>query len=161
MKIRKIIAALLVCTTIAAAVGCNAVEKEAERNLSCTFSVSCANLLEKTDKLPEAKREFVPSDGWIIKPCEVKFAENESVLDILRRLCKENSIQIEYVGTTAIGSAYVEGINQLYEFDAGRESGWIFTVNGTFSTVGASSCLPGQGDEIRWIYTCEIGDAFD
>ena len=38
-------------------------------------------------------------------------------------------------------SYYVEGINQLYEFDCGKNSGWMYSVNGEYPNYGASSYI--------------------
>lgn len=56
-------------------------------------------------------------------PTEVEFTEGESVHDVLQRVCKEAGIQMESSFTPAYNSAYVEGINNLYEFDCGELSG--------------------------------------
>ena len=72
------------------------------------------------------------------------FDSTESVYDILRRICDENNIQMESSFTPAFGSYYVEGINNLYEFDCGGSS-------------GCSSYIPENNDKIAFRYTCELG----
>ena len=52
----------------------------------------------------------------------------------------------------------VEGINQLYELDCGKNSGWMYSVNGTFPNYGASAYKPKDGDVILWVYTCDLGN---
>ena len=59
--------------------------------------------------------------------------------------------------TPAFSSYYVEGINNLYEFDCGQGSGWMYSVNGVFPNYGASDCTVQDGDSIRWLYTCDLG----
>ena len=51
-------------------------------------------------------------------------------------------------------SYYVEGIGNLYEFDCGSESGWMYKVNGWFPNYGCSSYTLSDGDVIVWCYTC-------
>ena len=148
-KAAAVIAAIALTVSSAA---CSGSHTEKERNLSCTFSISCKAAYDNIGSLAEEKREFVSESGWLFEPCEVKYADDESVFDILKRVCAENSILIEYT-STALGSVYVEGINQLYEFDMGSESGWIYTVNGDFAVKGASEYIPAQGDTISWEYT--------
>lgn len=87
----------------------------------------------------------------------VGFDSGESVYDILRRICDENSIQMEASYTPAFSSYYVEGINNLYEFDCGQGSGWMYCVNGVFPNYGCSSYKPANNDEIAFRYTCELG----
>ena len=109
------------------------------------------------DNLKSSKAEFVPSDGWILAPTEVEFTEGESVHDVLQRVCKEAGIQMESSFTPAYNSAYVEGINNLYEFDCGELSGWMFSVNGWYPNYGCSKYTVNTGDEICWVYTCNLG----
>ena len=107
--------------------------------------------------LTAGKEEFVPSDGWILKSTKVSFSEGESVHDVLQRVCKDKGIHMESSFTPAYDSAYVEGINQLYEFDCGELSGWMYNVNGWFPNYGCSKYTLSDGDVINWVYTCDLG----
>lgn len=53
---------------------------------------------------------------------EVTFYEGESVFNILRREMKKAGIHMEFVNTPMYNSVYIEGINNLYEFDVGELS---------------------------------------
>ena len=132
-------------------------EDTASASNTCTISISCATILDNMDHLKSSKAEFVPSDGWILAPTEVEFTEGESVHDVLQRVCKEAGIQMESSFTPAYNSAYVEGINNLYEFDCGELSGWMFSVNGWYPNYGCSKYTVNAGDEICWVYTCNLG----
>lgn len=129
-----------------------------ETKLICTISISCATILDNMDKLDPAKKDFVPSDGWILKKTKVTFEKGESVHDILKRICMEKGIHMESSYTPIYDSAYVEGINQLYEFDCGSESGWMYKVKGWFPNYGCSQYEVSDGDAIEWVYTCNLGD---
>ena len=59
--------------------------------------------------------------------------------------------------SAAYDSAYVEGINQIYEKDCGELSGWMFNVNGWFPNYGCSKYYVSDGDTINWVYTCDLG----
>ena len=50
------------------------------------------------------------------------------------------------------GSYYIEGINQLYEFDCGQNSGWMYSVNGIVPMTTASSYNVEYGDAFVWYY---------
>lgn len=128
-----------------------------QKKLTCTISIECSTILDNMDDLKSSKAEFVPADGWIIKPTTVEFEEGESVHDVLQRVCKENGIQMESSFTPAYNSVYIEGINQLYEFDCGELSGWMYEVNGWFPNYGCSSYELSDGDVIEWHYTCDLG----
>lgn len=124
---------------------------------SCTISISCSTILNNMGNLANGKAEFVPSDGWILPATKVSFNEGESVHDVLQRVCRENGIQMESNFTPAYNSAYVEGINQLYQYDCGDVSGWMYNVNGWFPNYGCSQYTVQNGDVINWVYTCDLG----
>ena len=124
---------------------------------TCTISINCSTILNNMDNLTAGKEDFVPSDGWILKATQVSFSEGESVHDVLQRVCKEKGIHMESAFTPAYDSAYVEGINQLYEFDCGELSGWMYKVNGWFPNYGCSKYTLSDGDVINWVYTCDLG----
>ena len=124
---------------------------------TCTISIECSTILNNWDDLNEAKADFVPSDGWILYTSEVEYSPGETVYDVLYRVCKDTSIQMSAKYTPAYGSYYVEGINQLYEFDCGELSGWMYSVNGWFPNYGCSQYEVSDGVIIEWRYTCDLG----
>ena len=87
----------------------------------------------------------------------MEFHEGESVFNILRRETKKNKIHMEFVNTPVYGTAYIEGIGNLYEFDCGELSGWMYKVNGVFPSRGSSNVKLKPGDVIEWVYTCDLG----
>ena len=120
----------------------------------CTLSIRCDTILDHYDDLNPAKAEFVPEDGVILATVKVPFAEGETAFDATKRACEAYGLQIEYSWTPLYNAYYVEGINHLYEFDCGAESGWMFKVNGWFPNYGASSYILQDGDAVMWEYTC-------
>ena len=125
---------------------------------TCTLSVSCATILDNMNLCDPEKRDLVPEDGWILKPMTVTFAENESVFNVLQRTLKEQGIHMEFEYTPAYHTAYIEGINNLYEFDVGELSGWMYSVNGWFPIYGCSRYRLQDGDVVEWKYTCDLGN---
>lgn len=121
---------------------------------SCTLTIECHTLLDNMDNVKESKQKYVPASGVILKKTKVTFTEGETVYDILKRTCKKAGIQLEVSYSGGYGSYYVEGIGHLYEFDCGRESGWVYSVNGKQPNYGCSSCVVQKGDNIVWSYTC-------
>ena len=55
-------------------------------------------------------------------------------------------------------SAYIEGIGNIYEFDCGELSGWLYKVNGNFPSYGCSRYKLKPGDKVEWVYTCDLGN---
>lgn len=126
--------------------------------LTCTFSIECSTILNNLDQLDPDKLEMVPSSGTILATTTVTFYEGESVYDVLQRVCKENGIHMEASWTPIYNSAYVEGIHNLYEFDCGNLSGWMYRVNGWYPNYGCSRYQLQDGDVVEWRYTCDLGN---
>lgn len=128
-----------------------------DKPLTAYLSVSCLTILNNMKKLNAEKVELVPKDGIIFKSQEVTFYEGESVFNVLQREMKKHKIHMEFVNTPIYNSAYIEGIHNLYEFDCGELSGWMYKVNGWFPNYGSSRYQLKQGDVIEWVYTCDLG----
>jgi len=124
---------------------------------TCTISISCATILNNLDLCDPEKVELVPEDGWILEPVAVTFYEGESVFNVLQRTCKQLKIHMEFMNTPIYNSAYIEGIHNLYEFDVGELSGWMYQVNDWFPNYGCSRYQLQDGDVIHWVYTCDLG----
>ena len=122
---------------------------------TCTIEIRCDTILNNKKDLRPGLDVYVPDSGTILPTTTVTFTEGETVFDVLKRICDERSIQIEYSYTPMYGSYYIEGINHLYEFDCGQQSGWMYKVNGWFPNYGCSSYKLEPGDTIVWAYTCK------
>ena len=127
------------------------------KKLTCTLSIRCDTILNNMNLLKEEKKAMVPSDGVILATTTVTFSEGESVFDVLKRVTRQQRIHMEFENTPIYNSAYIEGIHNLYEFDCGGESGWMYKVNGWFPNYGCSRYQLKQGDVIEWVYTCDLG----
>ena len=127
------------------------------KSYTCTFSIECTTILNNLDDLNKDKLDAVPSNGVILPKTTVTFYEGESVYDVLQRVCSENGIHMEASWTPIYNSAYVEGIHNLYEFDCGTGSGWMYRVNGWYPNYGCSRYQLAQGDNVEWRYTCDLG----
>lgn len=121
------------------------------------FSISCGTILNNMNLLDKNKIELVPEDGIIFPLQEVTAYEGESVFDVLLREVENNKIHMEFVNTPMYNSTYIEGIHNLYEFDAGELSGWMYKVNEWFPNYGCSRYQVKEGDVIEWVYTCDLG----
>lgn len=124
------------------------------QGLMCTVVVKCDAVLANLDKLDKSKYNLVPDNGIIFSSKTVEFCEGESAFDVLLREMNKNNIHMEFEYTPAFKSHYVEGIGNLYEFDCGDMSGWIYKINGKIANVSCSQYMLKQGDVIEWVYTC-------
>lgn len=89
--------------------------------------------------------------GTILPVTTVEMAAGDTVLAITQKIVKARGIQISVRGSNS--TAYVEGIDNLYEFDHGPLSGWEAFVDGQTldRSAGAYGVQPGQA--IMWRYT--------
>lgn len=127
----------------------NTMEKENAVG-TVTLTIRCDTIVGKSDS------EYIPADGIILDKTEFSIAEGDSVYDILTEAAQKYHIQMENAGRWSM--AYISGINYLYEFDFGDLSGWIYHVNGSSPSVGCGEYILSDGDEIEWLYTCDLGN---
>lgn len=132
-------------------------EKDETKQYTCTISIRCDTILNNMDQFDQDKLGILPGSGTILSKTTVTFTEGESVFDVLKRVTRQKGIHLEYSSTAAYNSAYIEGIGNIYEFDCGSLSGWMYKVNGWFPNYGCSRYTLKQGDSIEWVYTCELG----
>ena len=131
-------------------------QDEKNKSKSVIISISCANLVHNKS-LDKDKQELVPEDGVILESTQLDYEEGQTVFDVLVKATKEAKIHIEYEGFKEYKTNYIEGIHNLYEFDCGPLSGWMYKVNGVFPNYGCSSYTLKEGDVVEWVYTCDLG----
>ena len=133
-----------------------------ENSQTVFISIRCDTILDNLDKLDESLRsdEYVPKDGVILPRTEYVLREGDTVFDILDRAVRYNRIQMEFQGSdqNSFGSVYIRGINYLYEFSCGELSGWMYKVDGEYPNYGCSKYKLKDGQEIEWVYTCDLGN---
>lgn len=123
----------------------------------CTVEIRCDTVVD-TDKLTnQSVAKYIPKDGIILAETKVEIAEGETAFEVLKRVTREEGIQMEFRSDPLYSGAYIEGINHLYELDAGSGSGWMYKVNDWFPNYGCSQYKPKDGDKMVWCYTCNIG----
>ena len=128
-----------------------------EQQLTCTLSVRCDTLLKNIGKMKPEKAAIVPENGVIFEEKQVVFFKDESVFNVLKREMRNNKIHMEFENAPIYGSAYIEAIGNIYEFDCGELSGWMYRVNGVFPNYGCSKYILNDGDRVEWIYSCDLG----
>jgi hypothetical protein len=95
----------------------------------------------------------IPDDGVILEKTQYDIREGESAYELLLEAAKENGIRLDTKGSKNI---YVSGIAQIYEFEHGELSGWVYHINGESASVGSGSYIVRDGDDIEWLYTCDL-----
>lgn len=133
---------------------------DGNKALTCTLLIECSSILDNMDKFDPNKIELLPADGAIYAAREVTFYEGESVFDLLLRETQNERIHMEFESVPGYNSNYIEGIKNIYEYDCGELSGWMYSVNGWFPNYGPSRYQLQQGDTVEWRYTCDLGRDF-
>jgi len=126
-------------------------------SFSVTLSVACSTILDNMNLLNKEKHELVPPDGVIYPLTEVIAYEGESVFNVLLREMRRARIHMEFRNTPIYNSVYLLAINNIYEFDVGELSGWMYKVNGLFPSFGSSGYLLSPGDVVEFVYSCDLG----
>ncbi|MCL1835186.1 MAG: DUF4430 domain-containing protein [Oscillospiraceae bacterium] len=126
-------------------------------SFTVTLSVHCDTILDNMNLLNNEKHELVPADGVIFPATAVTAYEGESVFNILQREMRRAGIHMTFRNTPIYNSAYIEAINNLYEFDVGELSGWMYKVNDWYPNYGCSRYQLEPGDVIVLNYTCDLG----
>lgn len=121
-----------------------------------TISIDCTVLRGNTDNLTATQKAKInKTGGWILKATKVKIGSSDTVYTVLGRVTKAKGIQLSAEGNT--NTKYIKGIDNLAEFDAGENSGWMYSVNGVFPDKGCGTYKVKSGDVIRWRYTTNLG----
>ena len=160
---KRIVKVMILVLVLSMLCGCGKANtaKVADTNgdgkLTCTLEVRCDTLLGKLDQMTPEKAALVPENGILLETVELEFNGGESVFDVFRKVLREEKIHFEYVDASAYDSVYIEGIGNIYEFDCGPQSGWMYSVNGVHPGLGCSSYTLADGDVIVFHYTCDLG----
>lgn len=67
--------------------------------------------------------------------------------EAIKQACDANGIQYEFKS-----SSYLSGMNYLYEFNAGPNSGWMYKVNGRVPNKGCNSYYLNGSEDVLWYY---------
>lgn len=127
-------------------------KKKKTDTVTCTVTVECKSILDHMDDLKEGHEEFVPDDGYIIKDYTYKAKKGYTAYDALKNACKKSDIKLTAKSTSY--GIYISGINNLDEFDCGKQSGWMYSVNGIMPNTTCGNVSVDDGDSIVFTYVC-------
>ncbi|MFR5355770.1 MAG: DUF4430 domain-containing protein [Clostridia bacterium] len=120
-----------------------------------TYTIRCDTAVANGMAQDPKWAGIVPASGVILPVITMEFEPGETVFDLLCRIRDTYKLQMEYRGSD--GGQYISGINNLYEFDGGRWSGWMYCVNGWYPNYYCGAYQVKDGDVIEWNYTCDLG----
>ena len=131
-------------------------QKPDSKKNTVTITIRCDTAVNNGMHLESKWAGIVPASGVILPVTTVEIEEGDTVFDVLSYVCDKYKIHMSYRGGTSSG-CYVEGINNLYEFDGGRWSGWMYCVNDWYPNYGCGVYYVKAGEVIEWNYTCDLG----
>lgn len=91
-----------------------------------------------------------PVRGGILSR-SVPYKEGDTALDVSLRAMQAAGISYSLTGAGA--TAYMSGIDGLYEFDEGPLSGWKISVNGSDIDRSSGAYPVSAGSQVTWYYT--------
>lgn len=91
--------------------------------------------------------------GAIIPATTVTLKKGASAYDALVKVCRNAGVNLNSTYDPIYGTYYVVGIDYLDEKAAGRNSGWLYYVNGSSPGYGSSGYVLSGGESISFRYT--------
>ncbi|MDR3214724.1 MAG: DUF4430 domain-containing protein [Bacilli bacterium] len=129
--------------------------------IKVTIYIDVTKLLNKNkyDLLKPELKKYIPSNGYVLNKTTIEVKNNSTAFEVLQKITRLYRIHMEYKGTKSYGydSIYVNGINHIYEFSAGSESGWMYSINGAFQNYGLNQKIMKDNDILRIVYTTNLG----
>ncbi len=123
-----------------------------------TDPIGQATLSIRCDKVA-GKAPHIPVDGVILPETALPIAAGDTVYTILTDAARAHGFHMEASG--ASGMIYINSIGNIYEFDFGDLSGWVYLVNGESASVGCDQYVLKPGDQVAFHYTLDLGRDID
>lgn len=130
-------------------------EESDQKGDTVTLTIRCDTAVNNGMHLESKWAGIVPASGCILDTTTFEINDGDTVFDVLCQARDKVKLHMQYKG--AGSGIYVEGINNLYEFDGGRWSGWMYCVNDWYPNYGCGVYYLQPGDVIEWNYTCDLG----
>ncbi len=133
--------------------------RPAGRVISCTIEIRCDNATARKDTVTNPGiRDAIPDDGTILEVTTYTGNEGFTVYDVLAAVTAMHNPVIPIVAQKNSMGVYVASINNLAQMNVGPNSGWMYWVNGKAPDYTCGKYVVENGDVIKWIYVCQIGD---
>lgn len=130
----------------------NKVTQTTSSEINCSITIECKSILDNMDDLKKGHESYVPKNGIMLENYKTTLKSKSTVYDLLKKACKDKGIT--YTAEDTLYSVYIVGINNIDEFDCGKQSGWMYNVNGSFPNVSVDSKKLKDGDKVVFTYTC-------
>jgi hypothetical protein len=130
--------------------------KPAGKVISCTIEIRCDNATARKDTVNPSIASRIPDDGTILEVTTYTAVEGFTVYDVLAAVTAMHDPVIPIVANS--DKSYVSSINNLSEKNVGPQSGWTYRVDGKLYMIAANNYTVKDGEAIKWIYVCQMGD---
>lgn len=130
--------------------------RPAGKVISCTIEIRCDNATARKDTVNPSIASRIPDDGTILEVTTYTAAEGFTVYDVLAAVTAMHNPVIPIVANS--DKSYVSSINNLSEKNVGPQSGWTYRVDGKLYMIAANNYTVKDGEAIKWIYVCQMGD---
>lgn len=120
--------------------------------INCSITIECKSILDNMNDLKKGHESYVPKNGIMLENYKTTLKSKSTVYDLLKKACNDKGIT--YTARDTMYSVYIVGINNIDEKDCGKDSGWMYSVNGSFPNVSVDSKRLKDGDKVVFTYTC-------
>ena len=123
-------------------------------SITCTIAIDCSSISGNGALTAAGNPQLEPYavNPYILAPTVITVSDSNGdgrvgVDEAIKQACNTYGIQYEFKG-----SNYLKGMNYLYEFNAGPNSGWMYKVNGRIPNKGCNTYYLGGSEDILWYY---------
>ena len=116
------------------------------------LTVSCSKILGHPDLSTSA---MLPDDGIIIDTY-IAVKKNCTAFEALRDTLSENNISLGYNYSALYKTHYIYEIAGLNEKECGKYSGWKYSVNNVYPSIGCGNYTLSDGDNLFFGYVTDI-----
>lgn len=133
--------------TVSASIRSKTTAVPRDGKITVTFSVDCSTAVAAGNETAQA----ISSDGIILKPMSIALEEGATPFDALQK----SGLVVSY--SRDVFGVFIKSIQSLAVNACGSESGWLYSVNGTYPGKSCSKYTLKDGDVVCWRYTCNNG----
>lgn len=98
----------------------------------------------------------ISTGNKVLASGNITYKKGATVFSVLQSLSKQKGFKIGYSGSGS--SAYITMINGKYAGSGGAGGGWLYSVNGAYSSYSAGAYKVKSGDVVQWVWTQGSGD---
>lgn len=93
--------------------------------------------------------------GVLVPEMTIKLDRETSVFEASVEAFKKAKVQYDYAGVGK--KVYMKAIDNLYQYEKGAQSGWLYKVNGEVPSEGPGMYMLKANDRVEWVYTTNLG----